>query len=381
MATSMAAALAASLPAPSAAPPPAAPTYEAIPASMSKVIDIEADIPLTVVQLDGMVVTKIQKHAREAPSSTAHGLLLGLDLDGTLEVSNSFPLPHHAADEDEKSTKSIARYQASMLRSLKEVQADDSVVGFYQATTLGAFFNQTLVDTQAIHQEKLRHGGVVIVHDLSQTARGNSSFRAFRLTAAFLDAYKKSNFSTASLISHRLTFSSILEEVPLKVRTNPLLSSFLGSLTQMNPSPLSDPTPEEAQVSALKPSFSTLDLGTAGIARNLEQIVEAVDNYRTEEGNLAYLSRQIARERAKAENYVTKRKEENAGRVAQGLAPLPEEDVARLFKIPAEPSRLESVLLLGQIDAYGKSLAGTAGTGLVKMYAAKASSGVDAADR
>jgi hypothetical protein len=51
-----------------------------------------------------------------------------------------------------------------MLRSLKEVQADDSVVGFYQATTLGAFFNQTLVETQAIHQEKLRHGGVVIVH-------------------------------------------------------------------------------------------------------------------------------------------------------------------------------------------------------------------------
>jgi hypothetical protein len=51
-----------------------------------------------------------------------------------------------------------------MLRSLKEVQADDSVVGFYQATTLGTFFGQSLVDTQAIYQEKLRHGGIVIVH-------------------------------------------------------------------------------------------------------------------------------------------------------------------------------------------------------------------------
>ena len=102
-----------------------------------------------------------------------------------------------------------------MLRSLKEVHADDSVIGFYQATTLGAFFNQTLVDTQAIHQEKLRHGGIVIVHgqythafsiclyknsksilDVSQTARGNASFRAFRLTTGFMEAYKKSNFST-----------------------------------------------------------------------------------------------------------------------------------------------------------------------------------------
>ena len=117
-----------------------------------------------------------------------------------------------------------------MLRSLKEVQADDSVIGFYQGMTLGSFFNQTLVDTQAIHQDRLRHGGVVIVHgaynsvprtcllyvfvgralrrgrgrnvrlpitDISQTARGNASFRAFRLTKAFLDAYKKSNFSTS----------------------------------------------------------------------------------------------------------------------------------------------------------------------------------------
>jgi len=365
-ATSMAAALAASLPAPSSVAVAPAPTYEAIPASMAKVIDIEADIPLSYVQLDGLVVTKIIKHAREAPSTTAHGLLLGLDLDGILEVSNSFPLPHHVGDEDEKSSKSTARHQASMLRSLKEVQADDSVIGFYQATSLGAFFNQTLVDTQAIHQGKLRHGGIVVVHDLSQTARGNASFRAYRLTPAFLEVYKKANFTTTSLMSHRLTFSSILEEVPLKIRTNPLLSAFLGKLTEPSSSPLASATAPE---SALGPSFSMLDLGTGGVTRNLEQIVEAVDHYRTEEGNLSYMSRQIARERAKADNYIAKRKEENLARVAQGLAPQPEEDVSRMFKIPAEPSRLESLLILGQIDAYGKSLGKTASTGLVKLYA------------
>ncbi|KAL0951088.1 hypothetical protein HGRIS_007826 [Hohenbuehelia grisea] len=368
-ATSMAAALAASLPAPEAAPAPAAPTYEAIPASMSKAIDIEAEIPLTCVQLDGLVVAKILKHTRESTSSSAHGLLLGLDLDGTLEVSNSFPLVHHSSDEDDKSSKSAARYQASMLRSLKEVQSDDSVVGFYQATTLGAFFNQSLLETQAVHHEKLRHGGIVIVHDLSQAARGNASFRAFRLTRAFLEAHKK-------LISHRLTFSSILEEVPLKIRTSLLLSSFLGTLTETSRSPLADASPASATSSLLPPSFNALNLGTANVTRNLEQIIEAVDSYRTEEGNLAYLSRQIARERAKADNYVAKRQEESAARVAQGLAPLPEEDVSRLFKIPAEPSRLESMLLLGQIDAHAKNLSGTASTGLVKMHAARASSGV-----
>ena len=68
MATSMAAALAASLPAPQAAPTPAAPTYEAIPASMSKAIDIEAEIPVTSIQLDGMVRLVLSWLARPLPT-------------------------------------------------------------------------------------------------------------------------------------------------------------------------------------------------------------------------------------------------------------------------------------------------------------------------
>jgi translation initiation factor 3 subunit H len=53
-----------------------------------------------------------------------------------------------------------------MLRSLKEVQGDDNIVGFYQAVTLGSFYNQSLIETQAIQQEKLRHGGIVVVHGM-----------------------------------------------------------------------------------------------------------------------------------------------------------------------------------------------------------------------
>ncbi|KAG8219871.1 translation initiation factor 3 subunit 3, partial [Butyriboletus roseoflavus] len=373
-APSMAAALAATLPTPASAPVPAAPIYEAIPPSMSTAIDIEAEIPLTCVQLDALVVTKIVQHGREAPSASAHGLLLGLDLDGILEVSNSFPLPSHTSEEEDKSSKSIGRYQASMLRSLKEVQGDDNVVGFYQSTALGAFFNQTLIDTQAIHQERLRHGGVVIVHDVSQTARGNASFRAFRLTPSFMDAYKRGNFSSTSLMTHRLMFSSILEEIPLRIRTNPLASAFLQRLAAPSLSPYTSAQLDAGETSGIAPSFSVLDLGQSGLSRSLEQVSEGIDNYRTEDGNVGYLTRQIARERLRAEQYMAKRKEENAQRVGQGLSPLPEEDVSRMFKIPAEPSRLESMLLLGQVDGYAKNLESRAGLTLLKMYSANFSS-------
>jgi translation initiation factor 3 subunit H len=179
-----------------------------------------------------------------------------------------------------------------------------------------------------------------------------------------------------SLINRRLTFSSILEEVPLKIRINPLLGSFLDMLSESVRSSPGDVRSGEAHQTGITPSYTALDLETAGMTRNLEQIVEAVDSYRTEEGNVSYLTRQIARERAKADGYVAKRKEENQTRIAQGLAPLPEEDVTRLFKVPAEPSRLESTLLLGQIDAVGKSLADTSSSSLVKMYAARASAGI-----
>ncbi|EEB96555.1 hypothetical protein MPER_04295, partial [Moniliophthora perniciosa FA553] len=272
------------------------------------------------------VVSKIMKHARDSPSTSAHGLLLGLDLDGTLEVSNSFPLPHHMGDEDEKSSKSVARYQTSMLRSLKEVQSDDGVVGFYQASSLGAFFSQSLVDTQAIHQDKLRHGGVVVVHDVSQTAQGSASFRAFRLTSAFLDAYKKTNF-------RGLTKNCGTDH---------------GGLGQL---------PDRRYIYCC------------------HRLLSQLTNAGFEEGNVGYVTRVIAREKAKAEAYIAKRKEENAERVSKGLVPLPEEDVNRMFKIPSEPSRLESMLLLGKLDALAKILRETSGTSLAKLYGATAGSG------
>lgn len=119
--------------------------------------------------------------------------------------------------------------------------------------------------------------------------------------------------------------------------------------------------------------FSHLDLGLpSALIRNMEQVIEGLDSLRTEENNVAYLSRQITREKTKADAYLATRKEENIRRVAQGLPPLPEEDVSRLFKIPPEPSRLESMLLLGQIDSAAKNLEEATSTSLARVYAAQA---------
>lgn len=172
-----------------------------------------------------------------------------------------------------------------------------------------------------------------------------------------------------SLIENKLTFSSIFEELPVTIRTSALASAFLNILTApTNPSrsflSLSTSVP-------LPPDFSHLDLGLpSALNRNLEQVVESLEAYRNEENNVAYLSRQIAREKARADAHLARRKEENAMRTAQGMPPLPEEDISRLFKIPSEPSRLESMLLLGQVDASARTVEGVTSAALVKIYAA-----------
>ncbi len=176
------------------------------------------------------------------------------------------------------------------------------------------------------------------------------------------------------LAANGLTFDTILEELPLHIRNSSLLNSYLSTLrspTAVRTTGYTSTLPTSSEPE-LAPNFTVLDLETPSrLERNLEQMIEKLDEYKNEESNVAFLGRQIGREKMKAESYIAKRREENAARVAQGLAPLPEEDVSRLFKIPSEPSRLESMLLLGQIEGLGKNLEQEAGEILLQSYVAR----------
>ncbi|RUS23688.1 hypothetical protein BC938DRAFT_474765 [Jimgerdemannia flammicorona] len=67
--------------------------------NVSAALDVESSLPLTSVQLDGLVVLKIIKHCREAYPTDVTGQLLGLDVHGVLDVTNCFPFPSDDDDE------------------------------------------------------------------------------------------------------------------------------------------------------------------------------------------------------------------------------------------------------------------------------------------
>lgn len=68
------------------------------------------------VQCDGLVVMKMVKHCHEESSSNmevAQGALLGLNVNGRLEITNCFPFSKNDDVVDEED------YQLSMMRRLR----------------------------------------------------------------------------------------------------------------------------------------------------------------------------------------------------------------------------------------------------------------------
>ncbi|WFD05293.1 hypothetical protein MVES1_000622 [Malassezia vespertilionis] len=346
---------------------------------------------ITEVQIDGMVLMKLVKHCKDNHASNgtnAWGTLLGVDVGGTLEVSNVFGLPNarsERGDEEERSTRTAMQYMTEMLRLLRQVSADVNSVGLYQGCFVGTFLNSAVVDglnmLSALMEREGNQGwgkAVLVVLDYAQLAQGNTTVKAYRLSPAFVDAYRKTKFQVQSLIDYRLTFSNILIEIPIQMRNSALLDAFISTLTTEN-TPVPRLVPQTSKESLLAPpsahvppSYMDLNLALEPVlVSSMETTLDTLENCAAEAGNVGYQSRQVAREKARADAYVTRRKAENASRVAAGLAALPIDDVHKLFKIPAEPNRLESMLLLHQLDHAAARLSETAMVGSVQLDAAR----------
>ena len=355
-----------------------------------QILDLDSEV-ITDVHLDGMALMKMIKHCKDnhaVNGSNAWGALLGMDMGGTLEVSNVFGLPGMRAergDEDERTTKSSMQYMAEMLRLLHQVNADVSPVGLYQGSFLGPFLNTAIVDglnTLSLLMEREGQRGrgkaVMLVHDYAQLAQGNLVTKAYRLSPSFIDAYRKGKFSAQNLVEHRLTFSNVLIEIPVHVRNTALMDAMLSTLTTENV-PESRIAPRTSKELLTHPidmhvAPDNMDLNLAlepVLVSTLESTLDAAEAYASESGNVGYQARQIAREKARADAFLTRRKAENATRESAGLAPLPLDEVNKLFKIPAEPNRLESLLLLNQLDSAAQRLTETATVGTVQLNAAR----------
>lgn len=157
---------------------------------------------------------KVIKHCATRFPTTATGSLVGMDVDGILEVTNTFPfpvvdLPPDAQYEQQyfnaaaaaPRAKANTGYQAEMIRMLREVNVDANNVGWYTSANLGSFINSNFIENQYYYQKDLNERTVALVHDVSRSSQGVLSLRAFRLSPQFMTVYKENKFTTDKYVT------------------------------------------------------------------------------------------------------------------------------------------------------------------------------------
>ncbi|KAM0750975.1 hypothetical protein T439DRAFT_326013 [Meredithblackwellia eburnea MCA 4105] len=408
------------------------------------------------VRVDGLALMKIIKHSRDAhavlpaPSGTSNatvgfspavGQLLGLDANGTLEISNVFGLPSGAlggqptrgedandlaagATGESRGIKAATKYTSTLLPRLADLNADASLVGFYTSSNNGQHlaipgFVEALVGAQltggGIGSASQAHKptpvgrvqptkatlpsgtgtksakGIALVYDVASAGQGHVGLRAFRLSSAFIEAYREGKFDTRALIEHKVVPTNILEEIPVVVHSNALLSAFLSTLVTPSTSsasgsststtlPFSNLAVSRAPAVAATSSFATLSLPTSSSAQSapapltapISALLTSLETHSAHLSTLSFQTRQLARERARVESLPSsvRRRAENEQRAKDGLAPLPltSEELA----VEREPSRLDTMLALAGVEGAAQSLAAYTGTGAVRSFGSKA---------
>lgn len=168
---------------------------------------------------------KIIKHSSQTYPTIATGSLVGMDVNGTLEITNTFPFPTidaSTADAREDSIQNLAAaaprskanhaYQNEMIRLIRDVNIDANNVGWYTSTSMGNFINANMIENQFFYQKEPTERTVALVYDTSRSVQGTVSLRAFRLSSLFITAFKEGKFTTDRLVAvYRLikTFSKI----------------------------------------------------------------------------------------------------------------------------------------------------------------------------
>ena len=181
-------------------------------------------------------------------------------------------------------------------------------------------------------------------------------------------------YNPFSLQKSNFRYQDILHELPLQIHNSHLLTSYLHTLSPPNSSASQPPSLKTLSSipSPLSPNLSSLALSIDPLlAQTSDLLLESIETHHTELNNHQYYHRQLAREQAKITAWQQKRKAENASRALAKQTPLPEDEWTRLFKLPAEPNRLEVLLNSRQVEQYARQVDGFTAGVTTKMFAVR----------
>jgi len=316
----------------------------------------EFNCPYDYVQMDGLAVMKIIKHCYEERSNieVPRGGLLGLVIENRLEITNTFAFPVSKTDDaiDEE-------YTTNMMLHMKKINQDYLHVGWYQSCDLGSFVTAEFVLAQLGYQDSIEES-IVVVYDPQKTAKGFLSLKVFRLTPAALKmlAENEHSISPEFIKSLHLSYDKMFHEVPLVIYNSPLANALCCQIVEMKPA---------------DKGTQFLDLGTASVLEtHMKLLLEKVDDIHQESYKMNKWAMQVSKQQQEKSKYIHQRNLENAARQGKGEPPLPEEDLAKIFRPIPPPSRLPPMLASSQIDMSTQQINSFCSQALSKLFISEA---------
>lgn len=312
------------------------------------------------VQIEANVAMKIVKHAYDHYPVPSCGQLLGLEDEhsGMVSVSHAFEFPAGAMDNGGAGmrTKITQRYKNEMIAQLKEVNVDSNPVGVYVNSPLGRFFNQAMVQTMLAAQLE-NPEAVLLVYDVELAVKGDDQFplRGYRLSPQFLNIKREQleaaqqsgpgnnakpvSFTSEQLTKNGVSYENVFEELTINIHNSHLVNLYLHTM-------------KGAGTQAQK-DYDSLNIDIDPyLEKNVEAIFESMEEYHYDQSNYNYYQRHLAREKLKIQQWQQRRKAENATRETQGKPTLSLDEWKTIFKIPEEPSRLDNLLISGQMNQF-----------------------------
>ncbi|KAI0462484.1 hypothetical protein LJB42_003978 [Komagataella kurtzmanii] len=325
-------------------------------------------------ELNASVALKIARSGAEHWPHPASGPLFGFpETPDSVKISHVFSFPtnnnHHNQNEEGFSFRSNVNldFQERTLQEMNKAKIGAQFSGWYLCSQGGRFITQSVLETMLqFHNQRAKSLDrqpelVLVVHETSKARQGLVSFKAYILSPQLIQTSQmREKFITKNLRTAELTFSNLLKEVPLTVRN---LSLVGGALDGLIPD---DVSTESERILALGNS-------TQGDLNNIEQLLETVDHFNHNQGNFHYYQRLLSREQQRISQWVSKREQENAATLKRNPNATESEllrtdsyEWCKHFKLPTEPSRLENLVLSGQIDAFCEGLINSADIEIAK---------------
>ncbi|ETN60195.1 eukaryotic translation initiation factor 3 subunit H [Anopheles aquasalis] len=312
------------------------------------------DNTISYVQCDGLAAMKMVKHCHEESLNNmevAQGALLGLVVDDRLEITNCFPFPKSDETIDEE------EYQLNMMRRLRHVNVDHFHVGWYQSADVGNFLSNTLLESQYHYQTSIEES-VVVIYDTQKSARGFLTLKAYRLTPQAIAMYKERDFTPEALRNLKVGYENLFVEIPIVIKNSALCNIMMSELTEM--------VPEEE-------GTHFLDLGTASVLENhLRCMMDRVDELNHEATKFNKYQQAAIRQEQEKHRMLAKHAQENAARIAKGETAVPEDEINKLFRPIPVPTRLNPMIVSGQINTYAQHISQFCSQSLAKLYMTQA---------